>query len=294
MREEIIDLIREGKTEEALNLGLSYFSKSDGKNNDSLTLLLNQFNTLKRRRSLGLGENIQENNRIVKALIEIVNKSDKKDYDADRILSEIDTKRKQEEEKQVKLRLDEIHTFCKGVEGFWLSYGSDAGLVGFISFKIDKARITVQEKGEAYNAQGELIYQWNSIASSVDVENEKVNYIWEGHVYEKLPGTNIRRAKEPKNKGWGELSFRNKKNARYEYAMGRFYDTELQNWNEAKSTVFKRCGAEEMETVYTGERSQIAELVKKTPERVKHICRAQQYDNSHTLQHWVLRSVRSK
>ena len=159
--------------------------------------------------------------------------------------------------------LDELHNFCKSVEGYWLSYGSDVDLIGFVLFKTDKARITVQKKGEAYNSKGEKIYQWQSVASALDLVNEKLNYIWEGNIYEKLPGSNIRRTKEPKHKGWGELSFRNKKNDKFEFATGKFYDTELGNWNVSKSSTYKRGSPEDMEIVYSGERSSIAELVQR-------------------------------
>lgn len=262
MTDIIISLIRSGKTEEALNQSLDYFSEKNNEASKVVMLLLNQYSTLRRQKLLGLEDKNEQENRIVKALIDIISDSSKENYSFQDIIIEVDAIRKVEEDKRAKRLIQRLGHFCSSVQGYWLSGGSNSGILGFVLFRRDQAKITIQIRGEAYNMKGEMIYQWNSVASSIDLESEKLHYIWEGYIYEKVEGMDIRRAKEPKNRGWGEIVFKKRENEQYLTAIGQFFDTELQDSNELKISKYRRCDSEVIGVIESGDPQEIGNLVK--------------------------------
>ena len=261
---DVINLIKSGKIKEAIEVGEQYFSKNNPEIHKKIILIGIRFRNIQNEiRVHGKSGNHPEMIKIAEDLLNILKeRNPPKNIDKesssrhDLIESEIDNS-------QTNFWIQELRKFCRSAKGFWISIGSDIDLVGFLQLKPDKAQITIELKGEAFNRKGEKIYEWNTIASAIDLEEEKLNYIWEGNVFDLTPGDPIRRARDPKNKGWGEINFKTKVKGKYEFAHGKFFDTELADSTKWKHSNFKRFQEKDMITIYMGNPQEIATLVNK-------------------------------
>lgn len=154
--------------------------------------------------------------------------------------------------------IEETAAFCNRVTGHWWErvLPDDAAALCFVLVEADPATSTVRMAGVAYHTDGSPIADWNSIAVSIDKDERRLSYIWEG-AHPKQPNDPYQ--------GFGWVKFDEGSEA-LSSGRGSFFDANLVDLKTTrrKSVVFRRCADQnEIDTMKTGDGRQIATLVKR-------------------------------
>jgi Predicted nucleotide-binding protein containing TIR-like domain len=150
----------------------------------------------------------------------------------------------------------EISAFCDRIVGHWWQrvLPDDASALSFVLVEPDPVTGTVKMGGVAYHTDGTEIADWSSMGISIDKDNRKLSYIWEG-THPKQP--------DP-YQGFGMVAFDNATEA-FTSGRGHFFNANLADLKTArrKSLAFRRCtNQKELTIMQGGEAGKIAALVK--------------------------------
>lgn len=153
--------------------------------------------------------------------------------------------------------IDEISLCCERLTGYWWQriLPDDASALSFVHVEPDPPTNTVKMGGVAYHPDGAVIAEWESISVSIDKENRKLSYIWEGS-HPKQPNDTYQ--------GFGSIKFDHAPEA-FVSGRGLFFNANLADLKTArrKSLDFRRCTDEkEIALMRGGEGPPKAELVK--------------------------------
>ena len=157
----------------------------------------------------------------------------------------------------------QLRAFRERAAGFWWSLGADSGSVGFATIAPDESNVTLSVNGLVYDASGDIIANWDTTASCINLKQRKLYYYWEG-----------RWTKRPLEQylGFGEITFKDSLD-RIDRAIGLFWDTNLGDIKSTtkKSSRFVRCADQrEIDTMRGGDEGSIGRLVRQQLERNTH------------------------
>jgi hypothetical protein len=153
--------------------------------------------------------------------------------------------------------IDERTAFLARITGYWWErvLPDDASALGFVHFEGDPAANSVKMSGVAYHTDGTMIGDWYSVGMSVDRDDRKLSYIWEG---------SHPRTPDAPYQGFGWIRFDDAAGA-LATGRGTFFDANLSDVKTArrKSAALRRCTAQADIDVMTGEDSaSISKLVR--------------------------------
>lgn len=139
--------------------------------------------------------------------------------------------------------IDEVGLFCARLTGHWWQHiqPDDASALSFVYVEPDPATNSVKMGGVAYHTEGSVIAEWDSTSVSIDTENRKLSYIWEGS-----------HPKQPNDvyQGFGSIKFDVTAEA---FAMGRgsFFNANLSDLKASrrKSMDMRRCSDDDIKTM---------------------------------------------
>ncbi len=148
-----------------------------------------------------------------------------------------------------------LSSLCQRFAGPWWNWsvGADATTLGLLDILPDPVRATVRLSATQYNHAGSPVAHWRTLASCVDVREQKLLYYWVGE-HEGRPGNDFR--------GWGEVVFRPSPNG-ISRGSGRFSDTEpgQPTGTQMKETRLQRMSEDDAAVMRNGTASEVAMLV---------------------------------
>lgn len=151
--------------------------------------------------------------------------------------------------------IDEISLFCERLTGYWWQriLPDDASALSFVHVEPDPAANTVKMGGMAYHTDGTPIADWYSISVSIDKENRKLSYIWEGS-HPKQPNDTYQ--------GFGSIKFDAAADA-FAAGRGNFFNANLSDLKTSrrKSLDMRRCSDQDIKTMTSGNDALVSALV---------------------------------
>jgi len=150
-----------------------------------------------------------------------------------------------------------ISDFCKKIAGEWWEKVTPADSTALSKFKIrfDLLTNTVCMNGTTYDIKGDMVAEWWTEASCINLTYSKVFYYWKGrHISD--PGIPY--------EGFGEITFDDNQNKIIK-GRGLFSDTRLTDLSSTqwKSTILRRCSGDEESIMSENDVAAIKECVKR-------------------------------
>lgn len=152
--------------------------------------------------------------------------------------------------------IQDVNAFCSRITGYWWQrvLPDDASALSFVHIEPDAPTNTVKMSGIAYHTDGKPIANWHSIGVSIDKDERKLSYIWEG----------LHPKEADAYQGFGLVQFDDAPDA-LGRGRGHFFNANIADLKTArrKSLEFRRCmDQKDMEVMNAPDGRPIVALVK--------------------------------
>lgn len=152
---------------------------------------------------------------------------------------------------------DSIQKFCERISGnWWEKITPDKPIsISFVKIWPDPATLSVKLNGSAFNNNGELAAFWESVATCIKLNENKIFYYWRGW--------HPSRPNEP-YEGFGEISFQLSSQSS-DSGYGFFSDTNLTDMKSTtrKSIELRRSSKRESEVMAKSDKKSVSEMALK-------------------------------
>ena len=149
--------------------------------------------------------------------------------------------------------------FAERVVGCWWSYQDwDSNSLGAVDLSHDPAAGGIKVRGSAYGLDGKRTAKWDSVATCLHLDAQKVHYYWEGW----MPAAKNTGRRD--FTGFGELAFHGS-GGPIRTAVGVFSERNLSDITRTKlkSTEYRRCTKTEAAILSNGDPERIGALIRK-------------------------------
>lgn len=149
-----------------------------------------------------------------------------------------------------------LQDFCARLEGYWWENikQDEVSALSFLEIRADPSSGTVKLQGKAYDKQGQLAANWESVASCVNLPDRKLFYYWRG--------LHPSRPNEP-YEGFGELSLESV-DGRIDKGSGFFFDCKVTEMalTTRKSFTLQRASKKECTIMHGDDAEAVTALVR--------------------------------